>query len=317
MKRRNSRKIHTTFSQLKNIPVPSTLVKVGGPPASSPCCICCAPDRAQILHRVTPGCRPPGRSHREQPLGKCFSKLFKPSWKTGVLRDLGKFFHPCLEHQDSSTQPCCSMEPLARTGFLDRDTVPVSPSQRLSLQFGRHSTTRGTTAHDPHLQVPAAEPPPGQESWRERIWAGGRTGRLAALCKPAFHALPLSQNLLLVLLCQDAVTFLPAPALPALLDRHRQLHSHARAGFPALCFPLLCKNQLQMTASPGRSSGSSRRASYQRSGRQRDPFLRPCPIPGDNTHVLAEPRTQAVTSAAVLALTELQNELRRLQLGLP
>lgn len=140
---------------------------------------------------------------------------------------------------------------------------------------------------------------------------------MAALCKPAFHLLPLSQNLLLALLCQDTVTFLPASALPVLLDGHRQLHSHARAGFPALCLPLLCRNWLQMTASPAKSSGSTRRASHQRSGRQRDPSLRPRPIPGDNTHVLAEPRTQAVTSAAVLALAEHQNELRRLQLGLP
>lgn len=139
------------------------------------------------------------------------------------------------------------------------ETAYVSPPWRLPLRFGRAGTARGTAAHDPHLQDPAGccscqtIPGPG-ELVREDLGKGEdkKTGkdqrRSAALCKPAFQSLPLSQKLLLPLLRQDAAAFLPAPALPASATRQTRealLPCKGRLSSPPLlCLPFLCRNQL-------------------------------------------------------------------------
>lgn len=102
------------------------------------------------------------------------------------------------------------------------------------------------------LAAAAAKPPPGQESWQERIWARGRTRRQAGTrgdgppCANLLSSRSLSARNSRS--SSSAKTWLHSfqlqPALPAPLDRHGRLCFHARKGFPALlssAFPSCAK----------------------------------------------------------------------------
>lgn len=164
-----------------------------------------------------------------------------------------------------STLPRCFPEPLARGGVLNGDTANAPPpAPRLG---GCHCDLAGLAQRGAPLpptptckiQLAAAAigcqttSGPGELA-REDLGRGedGKTGgngrRSAALCKPAFQSLPLSQKLPLALLRQDAAAFLPAPALPASAagqTRAASLPCKGRlSSTPLLCLPLLCKNRL-------------------------------------------------------------------------
>lgn len=61
------------------------------------CAVLPAELSGRILHRVTPGCRALGISHRTQAL--CIAKVFDPSGKAVAQRGQVSVFHPCLEAQ--------------------------------------------------------------------------------------------------------------------------------------------------------------------------------------------------------------------------